>query len=185
MKKIMTAMGIGVIFFAVQVAAAAYLGVAPVIDGNLAEWEAAGTQYIYTDECLGGEQVGTGKLYMAFDDDNFYLAYDWENAEQCWNDHDWAWLGFNGGFWFPDASAYNSEDPKPSEFVLTDSPTNSVLERMRPAPQRHLGCSRAGLAATWSRKEASGLCASGHATNRSQVSMAFCGTPVTSSRAAG
>ncbi len=98
-------------------AEATYLGTPPTIDGDLSEWEAAGTQYIYADGCLGGEQIGTGKLYIAFDNDSFYLAYKLEDAGPG-DDYLYA---FDGGFWFPDPSAYNSSAPLPSEFVLTST----------------------------------------------------------------
>jgi hypothetical protein len=99
-------------------ARAAYLGTPPTIDGNLGEWEAAGTQYIYADGTLGGDQIGIGKTYMAFDDNNFYLAYKLESKSVVGDDYLYA---FNGGFWFPEGSAYNSDDPLPSAYVLTDT----------------------------------------------------------------
>ncbi len=99
-----------------------------VIDGNLDEWETAGSQYLYADGTLGGDQIGTGKLYMGYDDKNFYLAYKLEDAGLGNN----SVAGFNGGFYFPDsndlgAKYYNSLYPQPTEFVLT--PTTLELRQ--------------------------------------------------------
>jgi hypothetical protein len=91
-----------------------------VIDGNLDEWETADTRYLYADGTLGGDQIGTGKLYMGYDDENFYLAYKLEDA----GPGDDYILAFNGGIYFPDPNVlgvkyYNSLFPQPTEFVLT------------------------------------------------------------------
>jgi len=93
-----------------------------VIDGNLDEWETAGTRYLYADGTLGGDQIGTGKLYMGYDDKNFYLAYKLEDA----GPDDDRMVIFNGGFYFPDvndlgAKYYNILYPQPTEFVLTST----------------------------------------------------------------
>jgi len=91
-----------------------------VIDGNLDEWETAGTRYLYADGTLGGDQIGTGKLYMSYDDKNFYLAYKLEDA----GPGDDRLFFFNGGIYFPDPNVlgvkyYNSLFPQPTEFVRT------------------------------------------------------------------
>jgi len=93
-----------------------------VIDGNLDEWETAGTRYLYADGTLGGDQIGTGKLYMAYDDKNFYLAYKLEDS----GPGDDYLLFFNGGIYFSDPNIlgvkhYNSLFPQPTEFVRTDT----------------------------------------------------------------
>jgi hypothetical protein len=94
-----------------------------VIDGNLDEWETAGTRYLYADGTLGGDQIGTGKLYMGYDDENFYLAYKLEDA----GPGDDRLFFFNGGIYFPDPNVLGSKHygnslfPQPTEFVRTDT----------------------------------------------------------------
>jgi len=91
-----------------------------VIDGDVGEWEVAGSQYLYADGTLGGDQIGTGKLYMGYDDTNFYLAYKLEDA----GPGDDSLLFFDGGMYFRDPNIYgvkyyNSLFPQPTEFVRT------------------------------------------------------------------
>jgi len=93
--------------------AAATMGL-PTIDGDLSDWDA---QHIYASGTLGGDQIGTGELYMGFSDDDFYLAY---HLTDNGGGDDYLYA-FSGGFWFPDPSNYNSSSPLPTEHVLTSS----------------------------------------------------------------
>ncbi|HIJ71409.1 MAG TPA: hypothetical protein HPP87_08605 [Planctomycetes bacterium] len=94
-----------------------------IIDGKIDEWKTAGSRYIYADGTLGGDQIGTGKLYTGYDDKNFYLAYNLENT----GSRDDYILFFNGGIYFPDPNVFSTKNygnslfPQPTEFIRTDT----------------------------------------------------------------